>query len=240
MNSSVVGQVGRSKMIIHQNITEQAVAYLKKNIESGEWQVGEKIPSENELTKTLGVSRASVRQAVSQLAGIGILESIHGKGTYLINDQVSERKLTDQMITAEDCLDVENVLEFRRIVESEACYMAARKVSPELLDMLKQQLNIMIESKEDVERFVTADMNFHQEICRASGNPLLEKSLSKIFDENIKSHKLTRKTFGYHDGIHYHELIIQAMEEGDGGRAREYMYEHMQNGINRVREAQDV
>lgn len=222
-------------MIEHRNITEQAVAYLKKHIESGEWTVGDKIPSENELTKTLGVSRASVRQAVSQLAGVGILESIHGKGTFLINNEVDERRISEQMITAEDCLNVEKVLEFRRIVESEACYMAAENADESFIQRLKEQLNIMIESKDDVARFVAADMAFHHEICRASGNPLIEKSMNKIFDENMKSHQLTRKTFGYRDGIHYHQLIIEAIEAGHAGNARICMYEHMQNGINRLR-----
>ena len=70
-------------MINHQSVTEQVVAYFKENIEAGHWAIGEKIPSENVLTKTLGVSRATIRQAVSQLAGIGILETVHGKGTYV-------------------------------------------------------------------------------------------------------------------------------------------------------------
>ena len=49
------------KKIIHQNITQQVIEYIKDNIESGNWKVGEKIPSENELTAFLGVSRSSVR-----------------------------------------------------------------------------------------------------------------------------------------------------------------------------------
>lgn len=221
-------------MIQHRNITEQVVAYFKENIESGHWEVGQKIPSENVLTKTLGVSRSTVRQAVSQLAGIGVLETVHGKGTYLLDDQVDENKASDNMITAEDCLNTEKVLEFRRIVESEACYMAAAHVTDEFLDTLKKQLHIMMESKEDVERFVTADIAFHQKICEASQNPLLEKSMNKILEENRKSQQLTRKTFGYHDGIHYHELIIHALEKHDAEKAKYYMFEHLQNGINRL------
>ena len=62
--------------IVHQNITQQVIAYMKSNIESGNWKVGEKIPSENELTGELGVSRSSIRQAVSHFAGIGVLESV--------------------------------------------------------------------------------------------------------------------------------------------------------------------
>ena len=92
----------------------------------------------------------------------------------------------------------------------------------------------MIESKEDVERFVSADIAFHQIICEASQNPLLEKSMNKILQENRKSQQLTRKTFGYHDGIHYHELIIRALEERDAKKAKHCMFDHLQNGINRL------
>lgn len=221
-------------MIIHQNVTEQVAAYMRQNIESGNWKVGEKIPSENMLTKELGVSRATIRQAVSQMAGIGVMESIHGKGTFLIDDQIDESRINENKITAEDCRDVEKVLEFRRILESEACYLAAGYANEELIKILKQYLQIMTESKEDIEQFVNADIGFHQEICKASQNHLLEKSMNKILEENRKSQKLTRKTFGYSDGIHYHELIIQAIEVGDAKKARKYMFEHLQNGINRL------
>jgi len=220
--------------IVHQNITQQVIAYMKSNIESGNWKVGEKIPSENELTGELGVSRSSIRQAVSHFAGIGVLESVHGKGTFLIDDEVEEQSNANK-ITAEDCRNAEKVLEFRRIVESEACYLATLNKSPELVKKLRKYLKIMVESREDIEKFVTADISFHRAICHASGNPLLEKSLNRIFQENKKSQMLTRKTFGYHDGIHYHEQILQAIERGDAEQARSCMYEHMQNGIDKVR-----
>lgn len=223
-------------MINHQSVTEQVVAYFKENIEAGHWAIGEKIPSENVLTKTLGVSRATIRQAVSQLAGIGILETVHGKGTYLLDDQVDENKASENMITAEDCLNTEKVLEFRRIVESEACYIAASHVTDTFLLSLKDLLHVMVESKEDVEQFVTADITFHQKICEASQNPLLEKCMNKILEENRKSQQLTRRTFGYHDGIHYHELIIQALEEKNAQKAKQCMFDHLQNGINRLQQ----
>lgn len=221
--------------IIHKNITEQLVSYFVENIESGNWKVGEKIPSENQLTAALKVSRASVRQAVSQLAGIGVLETIHGKGTYLIDNEIQDAMSNKSKITAEDCKDVEKVLEFRRIVESEACYLATQKRTEELLKKLKESLDVMKNSKEEVEKFVTADIQFHRTICKATENPLLEKSMNRVFEENRRSQQLTWKTFGYHNGIHYHERILAAMSEGDPAEARQAMYEHLQNGIERLK-----
>lgn len=222
--------------IIHKNVTEQLVAYFIQKIESGEWVVGEKIPSENRLTAELGVSRASVRQAVSQLAGVGVFETVHGKGTFLLDDQVQEAIDNENRITANDCKDVEKVLEFRRIVECEACYIAAQKQTSALLRKLEHYITSMKNNKENTEKFINADIGFHQAICRAAENPLLEKVMNKVFAENRRSQQLTRKAFGYKDGILYHEKILKAMREKNPSAARTAMYEHLQNGIKRIQE----
>ena len=86
----IQGERGHLMIISRSNITDQIVQYFKEKIVSGEWKVGEKIPSENQLTETLGVSRASIRTAIQQLVGIGVLESRHGKGTFLLDDEVDE------------------------------------------------------------------------------------------------------------------------------------------------------
>ena len=221
--------------IIHKNVTEQIAEYFAENIESGNWKVGEKIPSENQLTNLLGVSRASVRQVISQLAGLGILETMHGKGTYLIDDQVRDALSNESKITAEDCRDAEKVLEFRRVIESEASYIATQKMTPALLRKLERYVASMKENQEDVEKFVMADIRFHQAICKATENPLLEKSMNKIFEENRKAQQLTRKIFGRQDGIYYHERILAAMWQGDAAEARKAMYEHLQKGIDRIK-----
>lgn len=221
-------------MITHSDVTGQIVEYFKENILSGGWKVGEKIPSENQLTATLGVSRASVRTAIRQLVGIGVLESVHGKGTFLVDDQINDSASGDNKITAEDCKDMLKVLEFRRIVESEACYLAAQEVSPQLLEELQKCLDHMVENKDEKEKFVAADVKFHKEICGASGNPLLEKSMNKVFEETKRNHRQMNDIFGYQDGIYYHTLILNAMKNGSADQAREYMYEHLQNGINRL------
>ena len=221
-------------MIIHSSITEQVVQYFKDNINAGNWTVGEKIPSENRLTETLGVSRASVRTAIQYLIALGVLESRHGKGTYLLEDHVDEHTGSQTKITAQDCQDIEKVLEFRRIVESEACYLAAVRATPALVEELKQDLDEMYGNKGNPKAFVSADIKFHAAICRASQNPLLEKSMLKVFEENRRDHDQMNAVFGYEDGIYYHNLILKAIKEKNGEKAREIMFEHLQNGINRL------
>lgn len=223
--------------VVHTDVTGQIVEYFKDNILSGEWKVGEKIPSENQLTQMLGVSRASVRTAIQQLVGIGVLESIHGKGTFLIDDQMEEADSRESKITAQDCLDIEKVLEYRRVIESEICYMATQRATPELLAELSRLLERMKEHEGEREAFVAADVKFHKAICAACGNPLLEKSMNKVFEETRKNHRQMNEIFGYQDGIRYHTLILDAMKSGDSDRTRELMREHLQNAIDRLQES---
>lgn len=221
-------------MISHSNVTEQILQYFKDNINSGNWKVGEKIPSENQLTEILGVSRASIRTAIQHLVGVGVLESRHGKGTFLLDAQVDENTGSGNKITSEDCRDIEKVLEFRRIVESEACFMASNKCTPELLQELQEDLDEMAANQGKREEFVTADIKFHEAICRAAQNPILTKSLLKVFEETRRNHSQLNELFGYRDGIYYHTLILSAIKAGDAERAREMMFEHLQNAINRL------
>lgn len=221
-------------MISHSNITEQIVQYFKDNINSGNWVVGEKIPSENQLKETLGVSRASIRTAIQHLVGCGVLESRHGKGTFLLDDQVDEHTEGEKKITADDCKNIEKVLEFRRILESEACYLAAKYATPELVSELQGYLQEMSENEGRREAFVAADIRFHEAISRSSRNPLLEKALLRVFEETRKNHSQMNELFGYRDGIYYHTLIMKAIEQGKADKARDIMYEHLQNAINKI------
>lgn len=221
-------------IIPHSNLTDQIVQYFKENITSGEWKVGEKIPSENQLTETLGVSRASIRTAIQQLVGSGVLESRQGKGTFLMEDQIDELAANEGRITAQDCKNTQKVLEFRRIVESEACYLATRYATDELIQELEDCLNLMASNKENKEVFITADIRFHEIICSASQNPLMEKSMSKVFEEARKDQGRTYELFGFKDGIYYHRLILKGIRDGDAKRARESMFEHLQMGIDKL------
>ncbi|MDD2959254.1 MAG: FadR/GntR family transcriptional regulator [Lachnospiraceae bacterium] len=216
------------------NVTNQIIEYLRRNIEAGEWKKGEKIPSENQLTRELGVSRASVRTAIQHLNGIGALESVHGKGTYLINSDVHSWGNFEDVITVRDCRDIAKVLEFRQILEPEACYLAVKQKGPELVPVLEHYLEEMKQSFGSKQQFVQADLKFHEAIVRSSGNPLLEKSMAQVFRETVDYHEKMNDLFGYQEGLKYHSRILQAVKDRDGLMAKEMMYEHMQSGIDRL------
>ncbi len=62
---------------------EKVKQYLIDGIQSKHWSVGERLPSENDLVKTCGVSRMTARRAIKELVSDGLVHSIHGKGTFI-------------------------------------------------------------------------------------------------------------------------------------------------------------
>ena len=138
----------------------------------------------------------------------------------------------EDVITVRDCQDIAKVLEFRQIVEPEACYLAVRRGNTELIPELKYYLDEMKKNFGHKASFVQADISFHEAICRAADNPLLAKSMSRVFRETKSYHEKMNDIFGYQEGMRYHARILQAIQDKDAILAKELMYEHMQNAID--------
>jgi GntR family transcriptional repressor for pyruvate dehydrogenase complex len=223
--------------IIKTNITQQVIAFLKKNIENGSWRVNEKIPSENQLTEQLGVSRASVRMAIRQLIALDALTSIQGKGTFVRTNTISAVSGNPSIMTPDICADIHQILEFRCMIEPEAAYIAARNATPQTIQTLHQILERMKDNVGNPDEFVKQDMLFHEEICKATGNSLLENCLKEIFRQKEVDHKKMNTAFGNSDGIYYHTLLLKAFEENNSEKAKTLMRAHLQQAIDRMEQA---
>ncbi len=223
------------------SVTSQVIDYLKKSIESGKWKVGEKIHSETQMIAELGVSRATIRSALQYFSGLGVLKSYQGKGTILIDRHVEDLGETDNRITSADCLDIYRVLEFRKILEPEVCRLAVPNAGPETVALLEKELEQMktYRGLSEKEQFVSADLEFHEIICRASGNPLAEKSLHKVFQETRWNHEQMNEIFGYESGIRYHSAILAAFRSSDAQEASDLMRRHMQEALDIVASMMD-
>lgn len=216
------------------SVTAGIVRYIRKNIENGQWVVGKKIESENELCKRLGVSRVSVRNAIQQFVALGILESVHGKGTFLISNDLSVFTAPEEMEekSAESMEHMKNILDFRSIVEPEITRRVAETASPELIEELERLFLVMQNSIGKNESFVEADMNFHLELCRACANPVILSSMVNVFHRRAELGNNLNLTSGYYGGLYYHGLILEALKKHDGKKAKAYMYEHLRRGID--------
>ncbi|WP_343209304.1 FadR/GntR family transcriptional regulator [Anaerolentibacter hominis] len=222
----------------HKNITEQVVDYLKENIVNGMWKQGERISSENVLTEELQVSRASVRYAIQHLVAVGVLESFQGKGTFVKSIPVEDilTKIDKMYVNS----DMEQLLEFRVMIEVESCRLAARRITKEGLNELKIRLVNMMTSMHDKETFIHEDMEFHHAILRATGNRMIARSMELINREVTVQHQLFNTRDKMDQAIMYHRDILAALEAGDGEAAAKHMSDHLLNLKNYIDKREEV
>lgn len=214
------------------NITESINKYFIDCINSGEFKVGEKIPSENTLTQKLGVSRASLRVSIKQFVALGLMQSYQGKGTYLVSNNTcvfGNRGL----VAKQDYKDIKDVLSFRLLIEPEAAMLCAKTADDrdKLIEALEQSYKKMEDNIQNAELFIEADMNFHIAIAYGSGNSVLGDAIAHIFASTMHRHKQINNLFGFKDGLSFHRIIIDAIKDENAKKASSCMHDHLMHAI---------
>lgn len=220
-------------MIEKTNVTREVLSYLRENIENGTWQPGSRIPSENSLTEILQVSRSSVRFAIQQLIAVGALESFHGKGTFVTRQLIGEVRERLNYLCADT--EIEQLLEFRKIVETESSYLAATRISPAQIERLKQCFENMRRAKSHSAEFIRNDIEFHKVILQATGNRLVVQSMDIVMDEIEKQQVQLNTDTGVRNAIFFHEQILNAILRHDPRAARAAMNRHLSSGLKNIR-----
>lgn len=137
------------------------LAYLRRQITTGAWEVGSRIPIEPELAETLGVGRSTIREAVRSLASIGMLETLPGRGTF-VRSSAPTSSVLNEFLTA---YTLEELLSYRRALEIEAAQQAA-----------------LHRTAEDIEALEAAVANAVQrDHCPAHGSPETTAELAARF-----------------------------------------------------------
>ncbi|WP_313277248.1 FadR/GntR family transcriptional regulator [Timonella senegalensis] len=211
------------------NLIELAVEQLRSRIRSGEWKVGERIPTEPLLVELLGVGRNTVREAVQSLVHSGLLIRRQGSGTYV--------KSTSEMSVAigrqfEDAHYV-HILEVRRSLEVEAARLAARNRTDKDIAAIRtaNQERHRAFASGDLDGMVSADMALHNAIASASKNPVLAslyESLTEAVSHTIRMNVETILRSHVNDD---HDDLVDAIIMGDPFLAMEEMGSYLENYI---------
>lgn len=154
-------------------LADQAADALLARIRSGEWALGAKLPGETTLAPQLGVGRSTVREAIRQLAGRGVLDSRHGSGVYVTALDAQED--WEQVVRR---ADIVTVIEARTAIEVEGAALAADRRTPADLRAIRRALDARMAPGQSVEEHVDADMALHRAIVVAAHNEVL----TELFD----------------------------------------------------------
>ena len=164
----------------------QVIAYIMEMIKEGKLSFYSKLPSERELMETLGMGRNSVREALRTLENIGLVESCHGKGNFLVNHMGESLSSVFSVLLFTGESNYLEVSQLRRAIEVQAFAQAADRITE---DDRNRFAGIILKMDTGThEERVQADEDFHQLLIECSGSHLLEllmDALSYVCREEI-------------------------------------------------------
>lgn len=211
------------------NLYESIAKNLEEMILNDASQVGQKLPSEQTLANNFGVSRNVIRESLKILKERQLITLHVGEGAYI--QKPGDQSMTDMLnrIVLMDNIDPIKIYEMRTILEVSACQMVAGGEHEEKDFRMLEEINEnMRRSKDDIEKRIELDMEFHSMIAHLSGNPLLElfqRSIARLAVPVIRTALLP--PIGNEDGIRDHQAIIEVLRKGNEEEAAERIREHL-------------
>lgn len=205
----------------------KVIQYIKQLLLSEQLSMGDKLPTERELSEKLNISRNSIREAIRMMENMGIIESRQGSGNYLVGN--IGRSFTDSlsMMLLMKRVDYLEISQLRRGIEIQALYLAMNLITEEDLTNLNTLLDEMDECSE-IQRAIL-DKEFHYAVVTLSKNQLMlsiMEGLSEIcqeFIEHILSRTLNNQKTTL---INLHKKIFKSLVEKDLSIGIEAINEH--------------
>jgi GntR family transcriptional repressor for pyruvate dehydrogenase complex len=217
------------KIIKRNSTLDLIVQQIKEQIKKGILKSGEKLPSERKLADMLGVSRASIREAIQALAFSGYLEVIQGKGTYIAEITAKYDEIIN-FFSIFPNYSLESLMEARIMLEGEFARLAALNASQEEIDLLERIFNEFSNSK-DINTFFVKDLELHLTIAKATHNPIMNGLMNiigeMIYKETVRLIEVTRDA--RENNINNFRSIVQAIKQRNAEQAKELMVEHIRN-----------
>lgn len=207
------------------DVEQRLLAYIR----TADLGPGDAFPGEEELAERLGVSRGVIREAVSRLRMLGVLDARRRRGTVVQEPDPFlglERTLDAGVFAADTWAEL---TELRIIFELGLTELILRRATPVAAQEL-QALAEEVESAPDRDAFIAADLRFHENLCALAGNRLANRfrSLLASFFAVARTHPAN----SYRPGRH--RDLAQALAAGDAEEFRTLMREHFRPHVDRL------
>ncbi|MGL4550917.1 MAG: HAD-IIIA family hydrolase [Gemmataceae bacterium] len=206
----------------------ELVTHFEGRILAGELAPGDLLPSERAISEERGVGRSTVREAISRLASLGLVRSVHGSGTRV--EPPSGRPITQnyERLLRRGELDLAHLAQVRLPLETAIAGLAARHRGDAHLARMAETQAVLADDGATLEAHVEADLAFHAVLAEASGNPLFGLVLSPIQELLIASRRRTLGLHGARLAHEHHALVFDAVARRDPAGAAEAMRRHLE------------
>lgn len=195
---------------------------IRSDILNGKYKRGEELV-ESSIGKELGISRTPVREAIRQLELEGLVQLVPNKGAFVTG--ISEE-------------DVRDIYLIRARLEGLAARMAAKNITPELLDAMEETvvLSEYHAKKEHYEQVCEMDSKFHKLLYKASGSRILEHTLTDFhqYVQRVRMASIMKKR-RMEKSNDEHDAILTAIREHDEEKAELVATRHISNTVENLK-----
>jgi GntR family transcriptional regulator, transcriptional repressor for pyruvate dehydrogenase complex len=216
---------GTLRPVSRARLYEQLVERLLDYIHTERIKVGDRLPAERELAAQLGVSRASVSQALVALEVQGVIDVRHGDGAVII-DVPAERQLLAALRARRNRL--REVIEAREALEVKLAALAALRCTPEDLEAIDDALSLMAHEVAQGDRGAAGDEQFHAAVTAAAHSGLLAGLMTEIAELIRESRIESLAQPGRpEESLLAHRKVADAIRAGDAEAAATAMAAHI-------------
>jgi GntR family transcriptional regulator, transcriptional repressor for pyruvate dehydrogenase complex len=215
-----------------EKVAEKVAYQLRKLIADGVLKAGARLPSERDLSEQMGVSRASIREALQHLELQGILETIHGGGSIVKNITEQEIRKPLELFLEQDKRRVLELAELRAFMEAWAAREAAKNRTDQELETMRGYLEEMERDFEKGQIRYDVDFQYHTEIAAATHNTIYLHLIDNIYhliNYSIKVHR--EEVFTSREDqetiLGHHRKIFHAIEGRNPDAAETAVKEHL-------------
>lgn len=225
------------KPIQKSSTADKVFETLYEMIATGQYQRGQKLPSQDELAKQFGVSRNTLREAINKLSAMGLLSSHQGIGTVVESPHPAGylSALSGQFLL--DPLSVREFIEARICIERTSVRLAVARAGEGDIQRLQRILGDqkLALKNDDFAEFTRQDAAFHMELAQISGNRVLMKFLQTIHDMMQRFIGEVAQLPGAVQGaMRFHMRMTEAIAAKDPDRAEQELVSHLFDVVRRI------
>ena len=212
-------------------------------ISRGLFKEGDRLPAERKMAEEMGISRPPVREALSALQIVGVVESLTGDGTYVKGKAKNPFLRSRAIAILEENESPFEALRARRAIEAAIVEMAIYEAQQQDLENMQEGITNMKESivAHDLEAYFEANKRFHLAIAKATHNSLLVKILEYLLgiaDQPLWNEAVQKHFSNYQHVKLYiseHQKIAKAIDSKDLDTARALIHDHFDRTVREVK-----
>ena len=214
-------------MISSSTVVTSVVEKLRQALARGQWRSGDMLPGQRELAEQLGISRPSLREAVTVLETLGLVRSLPGKGVLVLEAEAAQLEPGVDTTAAASLADV---LELRYTLEPFIVGLVAQSANSQDIGQLRLTLMDMREALDasDSEAGVNAYIAFHQELFALTTNPIFQSVVQQTSNALKQSAEVLRNSPEHlAERLEENEAVVRAIRSKNSAQASAEMRRHI-------------